>query len=183
MIPTTCYAEAPLPRYVSTLVSNRVPSERVASIYSPRGLGVQLTETASRAEELQSLIMSSSLALGDPTRNISARIIEIRNDEDEDSPPTEYAISQALHLTEDSANLLAQKWRAPRVATDGYGGLRLSWRDGQRELRAVIAGNKDKERYLYWEDIGGYGSIPNFTATTLFTYLDRFTSKRALSGA
>jgi hypothetical protein len=183
MIPTACIAETLPPRYVSTLVTNRVPSEIVASIYNPRGLSLQPTEVANRAEELQALIMSSSVAIGDPTRNISARLIEIRNDEDEDSPPTEYAVAQALHLTEDSAKLLAQKWRSPRVATDGYGGLRLSWRDGKRELRAVIAGNKDKERYLYWEDIGGYGSIPNFTATTLFTYLDRFTSSRALSGA
>jgi hypothetical protein len=182
MIPSTCYAEAQLPRYVSTLVSNRVPSERVASIYCPQGLSVQFAETDIWAEGLQSLIMSDSLALDDPTRNISDRIFEISNDEDEDSPPTEYAITQALYLTKDSANLLAQKWHTPRVATDGYGGLRLSWRDGKRELRAVIAGNKNKERYLYWEDTGRYGSIPNFTATTLFTYLDRFTNNRTLSG-
>jgi hypothetical protein len=182
MIAPTCYAEAPAPRYVSTLVENRIPAETASSIYSPGGFDSLLIEAKNRAQQLQS-VLSNTVVSDDPRKDLSARIVEIRNDEDEDAPPTEYAIAQALSLTEDSANLLAQKWRVPRVATDGYGGLRLSWRDGKRELRAVITGTKDKERYLYWEEIGGYGSIPNFTAITLFSYLDRLIGKRAFPGA
>jgi hypothetical protein len=182
MIAPACSTEAPAPQYVSTLIENRIPSSVVSSIYSSGGFDMLLVDAKNRAQQLQSVLFNE-VVTDDPRKDLSSRIVEIRNDEDEDAPPTEYAIAQALSLTEDSANLLAQRWRAPRVATDGYGGLRLSWRDGRRELRAVITGSKERERYLYWEEIGGYGSVANFTAITLFSYLDRLLSNKAFPGA
>jgi hypothetical protein len=172
------YASPP-PRYISTLVdSSFVPAERANSTFDLSGLKMECRDVS--FEEVQS-VLSNVVTEDRLLSDLARSIVGILNDEDEDAPPTDFAISQTLTLVATSKILLAQRWRTPRVATDGYGGLRLSWKEGQREIRAVITGSRDSERYLYWEDPSGYGSISNFTAVTLFSYLETLIGKRDFS--
>jgi hypothetical protein len=160
------YANAPTAAYISTLVEGSIPrAERIGSIYVP---DANWTDA-----EVWTPATLLDRALNAPLSDLSLVINEIQSDPDEEEPPTAYAANQAILLCSASTSLLGHRWIMPRVASDGYGGLRLSWRNGQKELRAVIAGNRDQERYLYWEDETGYGSVGNFTEITLFTYLDK----------
>jgi hypothetical protein len=98
----------------------------------------------------------------------------LQSDEEEDVPPDSQSLAEVLRLVPLSRNQLAQRWFPPRVSSDGFGGVRLTWHHRQREVRAVISGAQTtRGSYLYWEDGNNYGTIPNFTATTLFTQLDR----------
>jgi hypothetical protein len=107
-------------------------------------------------------------------RSFAADILELTTYTEEDEAPTKPSlIAEALYLTPLARVWLAQKWTPPRIATDGYGGIRLSWRTADREIRAILPGDDQKARYIYWEDKGDYGSVQNFTPITLFSFLDR----------
>jgi hypothetical protein len=101
-------------------------------------------------------------------------ITALQDDPDEDAPPDSRALAEVLRLVPLSRNQLAQRWSSPRIAGDGFGGVRLTWRKGQTEVRAVISGSQTPRRsYLYWEDGEEYGTVVDFTPITLLTYLDR----------
>lgn len=107
-------------------------------------------------------------------------IVDLKRDPDEDSPPTEFAVEEVARLLPLSRIKLGQNWIPPRVSTDGYNGLRLSWRDGRRELRAIISGTPEREHFLYRQDNDQYHAIPSFTPVTLYTFLDAFRNGRPL---
>jgi hypothetical protein len=164
--------KAPPPAYISTLVD--YPGdlvERPWSIFIPGGSKGNVQLGTIYWHQSHPIPGTATIAKG-PLSVLERQILEIQNDAEEDAPPTDYAVAQTLSLVDISIDLLAQRWKLPRLATDGYGGLRLSWKNNIREIRAVITGSREKERYLYWEGPSGYGSIPNFTAVTLFSYLD-----------
>jgi hypothetical protein len=73
----------------------------------------------------------------------------------------------ALFTTESAFVKLRDKWKTPRIATDGGGGLRLTWRFGERELRAVIPADTSRPRYLYVEQGDEHYTVKNFTSMTL----------------
>lgn len=93
-------------------------------------------------------------------------------DEEEEMPPAHEVVDMALELTPLSKKLLAQNWIKPRVTTDDRAGLRMSWRNDRREVRAVILANATNERYLYWQEGSRYEAIPNFGSATLFERLN-----------
>jgi hypothetical protein len=119
--------------------------------------------------------LGSSLLSEDPVFSAFFQEVKgLQDDEEEDAPPDSQALAEVLRLTHFSRTQLAQNWSPPRVASDGFGGVRLTWRKDQREVRAVISGGQTtRGSYLYWEDTSGYGTVPNFTAATLSTYLYR----------
>jgi len=125
--------------------------------------------------ERSSLLLGSSLLTDDPV--FSAFFQEVRSlqdDTDEDVPPDPQALAEVLRLVPFSRNQMAQRWWSPRIATDGFGGVRLTWHKGQSEVRAVISGTQTaRSSYLYCESGEDYKTIPNFTAATLFTELDK----------
>jgi hypothetical protein len=165
MLPTLA-TDAPPLAYVSTLIEGSVPRpERIGSVYVPD----------SSWNDIESITLETltDRTLNTPLSDLASDIRELLLDPEEDAPPSSFAVSQALSLSSAATTLLGHKWPKPRVSPDGAGGLRLSWRNGRKELRAVIAGTSDKERYLYWEDETGYGSVANFTEITLFTFLDK----------
>lgn len=125
--------------------------------------------------ERAGLLLGSSLLSEDAVFSAFFQDVKaLQCDEDEDAPPDSRALAEVLRLVPFSRNQLAQRWSPPRVASDGFGGVRLSWRKEGKEVRAIISGGQTIRRsYLYWEDATGYGTIPDFTATTLYTYLDR----------
>jgi hypothetical protein len=121
------------------------------------------------------LLLGSSLLREDPVFSGFFQDVQaLQDDEDEDAPPDSRALAEVLRLVPMSRNQLAERWFLPRVASDGFGGVRLTWRRPHAEVRAVISGGATIRRsYLYWEDESGYGTVPDFTPTTLSTYLDR----------
>ncbi len=96
-------------------------------------------------------------------------LFSLRLDEEE-IPPADHVVEQILELTPFAKQLLAQDWSQPWITTDESGGIRLSWRHGSRELRAVLLA-EPRERYIYWQEGSRYGVIPNFVSATLFAWL------------
>jgi hypothetical protein len=95
-------------------------------------------------------------------------------DNSEDLPATAYAVSTALYLSPFARFALGHRWTLPHVATDSYGGLRMSWIKGEREVRAVVPQDSapgTRRRYLYWDSGEKYGSISNFTPSSLAAWL------------
>jgi hypothetical protein len=89
------------------------------------------------------------------------------NDEDEEDQIARNALEAALYTTERAYTRLPNKWRNPRIATDGGGGVRLTWRLGEKEIRAVFPASMRRPQYLYVEGGDVPYTIPNFTSTTL----------------
>jgi hypothetical protein len=87
--------------------------------------------------------------------------------EDGDEPISQQALDIALFTTESAFVKLRDIWKTPRIATDGGGGLRLTWRKGERELRAVIPADTSRSRYLYVEQGSDHHTVKNFTSMTL----------------
>jgi hypothetical protein len=87
--------------------------------------------------------------------------------EEDETPPCEGVIDWVLESTVLAKSLLAQNWTGPRVTSDDEGGIRLSWREGDRELRAIVPADLS-QRYLYWQHGTKYGGIPNFGSATLY---------------
>jgi hypothetical protein len=120
-----------------------------------------------------SLLLGSTLLSEDQAfRAFFQEVKALQDDPEEDSPPDSQALAEVLRLVPFSRSQLAQRWCAPRIASDGFGGVRLSWQKGRHEVRAVISGSQTTRRnYIYWESGEEYGTIPDFTAATLFTQL------------
>jgi len=98
-------------------------------------------------------------------------LLSLRDEEDE-IPPSSDVIDWILESSVLAKKLLAQRWESPRITSDDHGGVRLSWRKGNRELRAVVPANLSA-RYLYWQEGSEYGGFPNFGSATLYSGLSR----------
>jgi len=88
----------------------------------------------------------------------------------EDLPATSYAVATALYLTPQARLTLGHRWKRPHVATDSYGGVRMSWVKGDHEVRAIVPADSEpgtRARYIYWDAGDEYGSIPSFTPSSL----------------
>jgi len=90
--------------------------------------------------------------------------------EEDETPPNKDVVDWILESTVFPKKLLAQNWKKPHVTSDDEGGVRLSWREEDRELRAIIPANLS-ERYLYWQHGNEYGGLPNFGSATLYRWL------------
>jgi hypothetical protein len=89
------------------------------------------------------------------------------NDEDEEDQISIDALKAAMYTLERAFTQLRNRWRNPRIATDGGGGIRLTWRSGAKEIRAVFPASMRRPQYLYVEEGDEHKTIPNFTSTTL----------------
>ena len=96
--------------------------------------------------------------------------------EEDETPPSDDVIDWVLESTVLAKLLLAQNWTGPRVTSDDEGGLRLSWREGDRELRAIVPTDLS-QRYLYWQHGAKYGGIPNFGSATLYLGLSELNER------
>jgi len=123
--------------------------------------------------ERSGLLLGSALLEEDPLFSAFFQEVKaLQEDPDEDAPPDAYALAEILRLVPFSRNQLAQYWYKPIVASDGFGGVRLTWRRGRTEVRAVISGAQTARRsYLYWESGDTYGTVQDFTPATLLSYL------------
>jgi len=125
--------------------------------------------------ERPTLLLGADMLAGDTLfKEFFQELKSLQEDQDEDAPPDHKSLAEVLRLVPFSRNQLAQKWFAPRVSSDGFGGVRLTWQRGQREVRAVISGSQtERSSYLYWENGNSYETVPDFTAATLYTFLYR----------
>jgi len=162
---SACLEERPTATYRSSSASIEVPPPPIAirgssSITRPTG-------------ERSGLLLGSSLLADDPLfKAFFQEVKGLQEDENEDAPPDSHALAEILRLVPFSRNQLAQRWFTPRIAADGFGGVRLTWRKGQTEVRAVISGARTKRRsYLYWEDGDEYYTVSDFTPATLLSHL------------
>jgi hypothetical protein len=139
----------------------------VTTSTSPFGLDVLFPNAESALTDLFSI---------DPAFSRFAQsVLSLRTKEEgepeEDLPATAYSVVQVFYLTPQSRFSLSQAWQAPVVVTDGYGGIRMTWRNRDRDVRVAVPGNEEGKRRLYWEEGDSYGSIPDVTPTTLTKYL------------
>jgi hypothetical protein len=100
------------------------------------------------------------------------------NNEDEDDQIAQSARDAALIIAESAYAKIPNKWRAPRIATDGGGGVRLTWKSGEKQLRAVFPADARRMRYLYMEQGENHSMIPNFTSATLCYQFDWLLSNK-----
>ncbi len=146
-------------------------SGRVSPIPAGEGGGQELNLASAVHDQLTEELPWIRLFHTDKTfQDFVNEVFSLSLDEEE-RPPAGHVVEQLLQLTPFAKTLLAQEWSQPWITTDGNGGLRLSWRRGTRELRAVLLADRQRERYLYWQDGPEYGAIPNFGSATLFTRL------------
>lgn len=99
-------------------------------------------------------------------------VLQFNNEEDEEDHIASSARDNALTLTEGAYTNLPHKWRKPRIASDGGGGVRLTWRSGEKELRAVFPTDVRRTQYLYVEQGDKHSLIPNFTSASLSYLID-----------
>jgi len=97
-----------------------------------------------------------------------ADIFHVTDDiHEDDEPLSKGALWAALQTVGDAVAQLPNQWRRPRITTDGAGGIRLTWRSGGKEMRAVFPANPARQRYLYVEEGEQNKLIPNFNGMTL----------------
>jgi hypothetical protein len=89
------------------------------------------------------------------------------NDEDDEEQISINSLKAAFYTVERAFAQLPNKWRNPRIATDGGGGIRLTWQSGEREIRAVFPASMRRPQYLYIEEGDNHYTISNFTSATL----------------
>jgi hypothetical protein len=92
--------------------------------------------------------------------------------ESDESPPSAAVIDWVVESSVLAKKLLAQDWKQPHVTSDDSGGVRVSWREGNKEVRAIVPISLER-RYLYWQDGAEYGGSPNFGSATLYSFLSR----------
>jgi hypothetical protein len=97
--------------------------------------------------------------------------IKNTDEPDEDLPATAFSVAQVFYLVPLSRLVLSQKWEAPHLVTDGYGGIRMTWSSNGRDVRVSIPAQEGEKRRLYWEQGDLYGSLSDVTPTTLSKYL------------
>jgi hypothetical protein len=93
-------------------------------------------------------------------------------DDEEETPPTHEVVEWLLESIAFSKKLLAGVWKNPHVTTDDAGGIRLSWREEDREVRVVVPADLSA-RYIYWQKGDRYGGYENFGPATLYSCLRR----------
>lgn len=95
-------------------------------------------------------------------------------EEDEDEYPIPTSVAHiAIYFVIESFDYFTSRWVRPRLATDGAGGIRMTWVCGASEIRAVLPASKSRTRYLYIEDQSGHRTVNNFNAVTLAVELQR----------
>src|SRR5262249_26460762 len=71
--------------------------------------------------------------------------------------PTATAFAAALSMTVQVYLLMAERFPRASVAADGGGGVRLTWTDGDRNVRLVFSAREPESPYLYHETALQYG--------------------------
>ncbi|MGA7523231.1 MAG: hypothetical protein WBW84_12295 [Acidobacteriaceae bacterium] len=172
---------------MSTAVATPVPYYYSANVISseiePADLDTEIaTQTSSAASdksfEHRDWSVAPVLHDSDSFLSFLNEILTFNGEDDEDQISDD-ALGVALFTTIRAYAQKSDNWRKPRIATDGGGGVRLTWRTGDKEIRAVFPADLRRPHYLYVEE--GDNRLPlinNFTAITLWDRLAWLTITR-----
>lgn len=122
--------------------------------------------------------VESNINLEQKNDNIAVLLKELgrllREEEyDEDFlKPTDYSIRKAVELALTNTSAINATASAPKVSTDGFGGIRIEWRHGNKEVRTIIASNTKQQSYIYYEDPNSYALDPEITPSLVRKRLD-----------
>jgi hypothetical protein len=78
-------------------------------------------------------------------------VAEAEEDEFGPARPTEFARGFAVNLLRRAASLLSS-FPAGSACTDVDAGIRITWREGARQVRLVLAPSPDGRSYAYMQD-------------------------------
>jgi hypothetical protein len=166
---------------MSTAVANPRPQDYSASVISsdikPSELDSEIAKWTSSAVSdkpfsLRDLAVSPVLHEGNSFLTFVNEILTFNKSEDDEDQISDDALGIALPLAMGAYGLSPNMWRRPRIATDGGGGVRLTWRAGEKEIRAVFRADMLRSRYLYVEKGEDHSTIKDFTSATLSDRLD-----------
>ena len=97
-----------------------------------------------KPESLKQLVANSPALDG-----LLAQLWDSRRDpEEDDLAPTDLATTIAYRLLKNVSNYLPADGRLYR---DGFGGLRIEWEVGDKELSIAMNAKGIKDNYLYWQ--------------------------------
>ncbi len=94
-----------------------------------------------------------------------ADLLKRESESEEDEQPIPSAVVSTVVALAAATQRLSPAWFRPRLATDGAGGVRMTWASGDSEIRAVLPASR--ERYLYVVRGSAQELIPNFDETAL----------------
>jgi hypothetical protein len=149
----------------------------ISSDIEPSDLDAEITKQTSSAVsdksfEQRDWTVSPVLHDSDSFLSFINEILTFNSEEDDEDQISDDALGAALFTTNGAYAQKPNRWRKPRIATDGGGGVRLTWRAEHRELRAVFPAEMRRPHYLYVEDGEKHSAINNFTSITLWNKLD-----------
>lgn len=136
--------------------------------------GSSMTLTLEPEEQIgDNLPWSPLIASGQKAsfRTFREELLQFNRDDEEDQISAN-ALTAALFTTSRAYSESPNRWRNPRIATDGSGGVRLSWKFGDKEIRAVFPSEMRRPQYLYEEQGENHCIIRNFTSITLSNKFD-----------
>ncbi|MEK7407587.1 MAG: hypothetical protein AAB225_21115 [Acidobacteriota bacterium] len=99
------------------------------------------------------------------------RIEELREEEDEEDRPSEYACEVALELLRKAARELRLEFRRAGVSVGPGGGLRITWSSGAREVRLICGAGPTNKTYVYSESRDGHAVDYAVNGAMLARYL------------
>jgi hypothetical protein len=110
-----------------------------------------------------------------PIETVQNRLIELLQEEEECdiSKPTPHSFTTAWRLVNEASKLRGKYFQKATVATDDEGGIRLRWRNPNkdREVRLYCPANPTKKMYIYHEEDDSYGAEYNVSGRTLANWL------------
>lgn len=101
--------------------------------------------------ERVSRIPDNGAGLQRTLRSVEDLMSEAEEDEYGPARPTEFAHRFAISLLRRAASLLSS-FPAGSACTDVDAGIRITWREGERQVRLVLAPAPDGRSYVYMQD-------------------------------
>jgi hypothetical protein len=110
-----------------------------------------------------------------PIQTVQNRLAALFQEEEECdiSKPTHHSFSTAWKLVTEASELRGKYFQKATVATDDEGGIRLRWRNPNkdREVRLYCPANTTKKMYIYHEEGDSYNAEFNVSGRTLAEWL------------
>lgn len=99
------------------------------------------------------------------------RLRALKQDDDEEDRPSEYAYQRTVRLLRDTADNLGMQFPPAMAVTGPNKCIRLLWTRSDREIRVTVGGSEANKSYLYWRESGRSGIEPTLDGRTLHRHL------------
>ena len=168
-------AESPRPKaqeyFQYATLSGRATTAVVLDLSSPFVTPVDARQLAAQFYGLVQPTYMLNVHIVPPSFGLVEHIFsEIENlSSDNEVPPTEFAFLKSRSVVGAAYGMMLPKQHsaaafpslpAPVVLTDDVGGIRFSWRKGNKTVRANIGANENLRSYIYYESNTEHGVTP-----------------------